>query len=52
MKIVSSIRFEERGTEIVTCFTNHLAFFVSLKVTSRTEIELESNVAKLLKHFC
>ena len=51
-KIGSAIRFEEMDTEIWTCFPIQVVLFVSLRVSSWTQIESKSKIAKFLKSFC
>ena len=51
-KIGYSTKFEEIDTDIGTCFPIQLVVFVSLKVSSWTQMDSKSNVAKFLKSFC
>ena len=43
--------FEEMDTDNVTCFPIQFVVFVSLKVSSWTEIDSKSKIAKFLKSF-
>ena len=52
MKIGSSSRFEEIDTHIGTCSPTQVVVFVSLKVSSWTQSDSKSNVAKFLNSFC
>ena len=51
-KISSSSRFEEMDTDIETCFPIEVVVFVSLNVSSWTQISSKSNFAKFLNTFC
>ena len=50
-QIDSSTRFEEMDTDINTCFPVQIIVFVSLKVSSWTQLDLKSNSAKFLKRY-
>ena len=50
-KLVCSTMFEEMDTDNVTCFPIQFVVFVSLKVSSWTEIDSKSKIAKFLKSF-
>ena len=45
----SSTRFEEVDTNIGTCFLIHVVAFVSLEVSSWTQIDSNSNISKFLE---
>ena len=52
MKIGSSTRIGEIDTDIGTCFLIQVVVFVSLKVSSWTQIDPQSNIAKFLNSLC
>ena len=41
--------FEEMDTELAICFQFQFAVFVSLKVSSLTQVDSKSKIAKILK---
>ena len=45
-------RFEGMETELGICFPIHFVVLVSLKLSSCTQIESKSNIAKFLKSVC
>ena len=52
MKTGFSTRFEVIDTDTGTCFPIQVVVIVSLKVSSWTQIDSKSNIAKFLKSFC
>ena len=48
----SSTRFGVMDSEFGTCFPNHVAHFVPLKVSYSTQINSKSNIFCVLKTFC